>query len=161
MFPPPQLIDLFSQLGADGLLVEYEDMFPYEGELKLLQATAQPAYRCSLGCKHRILFISSLNVFMGLCVLFYQTNHVVGSCNKTVILPVWDKDNTLSAIKMPWFSKFNEFYLFTVCSVCSRKEVLSMQEVAKCKGMEVIPLVQTFGHMEVRQTSHSPAVHYY
>lgn len=69
-----KLIDLFSQLGADGLLVEYEDMFPYEGELKLLQATAQPAY--------------------------------------------------------------------------SRKEVLSMQEVAKCKGMEVIPLVQTFGHME-------------
>ncbi|CAK6974282.1 LOW QUALITY PROTEIN: hexosaminidase D-like [Scomber scombrus] len=69
-----KLIDLFSQLGADGLLVEYEDMFPYEGELKLLQATAQPAY--------------------------------------------------------------------------SREEVLSIQEVAKCKGMEVIPLVQTFGHME-------------
>lgn len=45
--PPPQLIELFSQLGVDGLLVEYEDMFPYEGELKLLQATAQPAYRCS------------------------------------------------------------------------------------------------------------------
>ncbi|KAM7371193.1 hypothetical protein PAMP_010684 [Pampus punctatissimus] len=69
-----KLIDLFSQLGADGLLVEYEDMFPYEGELKLLQATAQPAY--------------------------------------------------------------------------SREEVLFMQEVAKFKGMEVIPLVQTFGHME-------------
>ena len=28
-----------------------------------------------------------------------------------------------------------------------------MQEVAKSRGMEVIPLVQTFGHMEVRQTS--------
>lgn len=44
-----QLIELFSRLGADGLLVEYEDMFPYEGELKLLQATAHPAYRCCLG----------------------------------------------------------------------------------------------------------------
>ncbi|XP_039990452.1 hexosaminidase D isoform X1 [Xiphias gladius] len=69
-----KLIELFSQLGVDGLLVEYEDMFPYDGELKLLQATAQPAY--------------------------------------------------------------------------SREEVLSMQEFARSKGMEVIPLVQTFGHME-------------
>ncbi|TDG98328.1 hypothetical protein EPR50_G00217590 [Perca flavescens] len=69
-----KLIELFSQLGADGLLVEYEDMFPYEGGVKLLQATAQPAY--------------------------------------------------------------------------SREEVLSMKEFAKSKGMEVIPLVQTFGHME-------------
>ncbi|XP_070707641.1 hexosaminidase D [Pempheris klunzingeri] len=69
-----KLIELFSQLGVDGLLVEYEDMFPYEGELKLLQATAQPAY--------------------------------------------------------------------------SREEILSVQELARSKGMEVIPLVQTFGHME-------------
>ncbi|KAM9837506.1 hexosaminidase D [Aulostomus maculatus] len=69
-----KLIQCFSQLGADGLLLEYEDMFPYEGELKLLQATAQPAY--------------------------------------------------------------------------SREEVLSLQSVARSKGMEVIPLVQTFGHME-------------
>lgn len=37
-------------------------------------------------------------------------------------------------------------------SVSSREEVLSMQEFANSKGMEVIPLVQTFGHMEVRQT---------
>ena len=42
---PTQLIDLFARLGADGLLVEYEDMFPYSGELSLLQATAHPAYR--------------------------------------------------------------------------------------------------------------------
>lgn len=69
-----KLIELFSRLGVNGLLVEYEDMFPYEGELKLLQATTPPAY--------------------------------------------------------------------------SRKELLSMQEFAKSKGMEVIPLVQTFGHME-------------
>ncbi|XP_029933415.1 hexosaminidase D [Myripristis murdjan] len=69
-----KLIELFSGLGADGLLVEYEDMFPYEGELKVLQATAHPAY--------------------------------------------------------------------------SREEVLSIQDVAKSRGLEVIPLVQTFGHME-------------
>ncbi|XP_061562605.1 hexosaminidase D isoform X1 [Phycodurus eques] len=69
-----QLIECFSRLGADSLLVEYEDMFPYEGALKLLQATAQPAY--------------------------------------------------------------------------SRDLILSMQKVAQSKGMEVIPLVQTFGHME-------------
>lgn len=69
-----KLIECFSLLGADGLLVEYEDMFPYEGELKLLRATTQPAYR--------------------------------------------------------------------------RDEILSLQKVARSKGMEVIPLVQTFGHME-------------
>lgn len=69
-----KLIGLFSQLGADGLLVEYEDMFPYEGELKLLQATTHPAY--------------------------------------------------------------------------SPEEILSMQDFAKSMGMEIIPLVQTFGHME-------------
>lgn len=50
-----QLIKLFAHLGADGLLVEYEDMFPYEGELKLLQATTHPAYRCSPGKKHNTL----------------------------------------------------------------------------------------------------------
>lgn len=69
-----KLIGVFAELGADGLLVEYEDMFPYEGELKVLQASAHPAY--------------------------------------------------------------------------SREEVLSIQEAAKAKGMEVIPLIQTFGHME-------------
>lgn len=69
-----KLVDLFSRLGADGVLMEYEDMFPYEGELKLLQASSQPAY--------------------------------------------------------------------------SREEVMSIQEFAKTKNMEVIPLVQTFGHME-------------
>lgn len=41
----PQLIHLFANLGASGLLIEYEDMFPYEGELKILQSKAHPAYR--------------------------------------------------------------------------------------------------------------------
>lgn len=40
-----QLIHLFADLGANGLLIEYEDMFPYEGELKVLQASAYPSYR--------------------------------------------------------------------------------------------------------------------
>lgn len=69
-----KLIGVFAELGANGLLVEYEDMFPYEGDLKVLQASTQPAY--------------------------------------------------------------------------SGEEVLSIQEAAKAKGMEVIPLIQTFGHME-------------
>lgn len=69
-----KLIDVFAELGADGLLVEYEDMFPYEGELKVLQASVHPAY--------------------------------------------------------------------------SGEEVLSIQKAATAKGMEVIPLIQTFGHME-------------
>uniref|UniRef100_A0A8C6SEV1 beta-N-acetylhexosaminidase n=1 Tax=Neogobius melanostomus TaxID=47308 RepID=A0A8C6SEV1_9GOBI len=69
-----KLIGVFAELGADGLLVEYEDMFPYEGELKVLQASPHSAY--------------------------------------------------------------------------SREEVLSIQEAAVAAGMEVIPLIQTFGHME-------------
>lgn len=39
--------------------------------------------------------------------------------------------------------------------ILSPEEVLSMQEFAKSKGMEVIPLVQTFGHMEVKLTRRS------
>lgn len=38
----------------------------------------------------------------------------------------------------------------------SPDELLSMQEFAKSKGMEVVPLVQTFGHMEVKLNLHSP-----
>lgn len=38
----------------------------------------------------------------------------------------------------------------THCALCSPEEVLSMQEFAKSMGMEIIPLVQTFGHLEVK-----------
>lgn len=69
-----KLIEVFAELGVNGLLVEYEDMFPYDGELKLLQATTQSAY--------------------------------------------------------------------------SQEEVKSIHKAAKSKGMEVIPLIQTFGHLE-------------
>uniref|UniRef100_A0ABM0MG61 Hexosaminidase D-like n=1 Tax=Saccoglossus kowalevskii TaxID=10224 RepID=A0ABM0MG61_SACKO len=33
-----QMIPLFAKWGANGLLVEYEDMFPYKGELSTLAA---------------------------------------------------------------------------------------------------------------------------
>lgn len=69
-----ELIQLFADLGANGLLIEYEDMFPYEGELKVIQSKAQPPY--------------------------------------------------------------------------SREEIMSIQEAASSRGLEVIPLVQTFGHLE-------------
>lgn len=42
-----QVFPLFRALGADGLLIEYEDMFPYEGHLRLLRAPH--AYRCLPG----------------------------------------------------------------------------------------------------------------
>ncbi|XP_016317201.1 hexosaminidase D-like isoform X1 [Sinocyclocheilus anshuiensis] len=69
-----ELIQLFADLGANGLLIEYEDMFPYEGELKVLQSTTQPPYR--------------------------------------------------------------------------RDEIVSIQDAAYSRGLEIIPLVQTFGHLE-------------
>lgn len=39
----PQVFPLFHALGANGLLLEYEDMFPYDGRLRLLRA--KHAYR--------------------------------------------------------------------------------------------------------------------
>ncbi|XP_043109083.1 hexosaminidase D [Puntigrus tetrazona] len=69
-----ELIKLFADLGANGLLIEYEDMFPYEGELKVLQSTTQPPY--------------------------------------------------------------------------SREEIVSIQDAANSRGLEIVPLVQTFGHLE-------------
>uniref|UniRef100_A0AAR2J8A9 beta-N-acetylhexosaminidase n=1 Tax=Pygocentrus nattereri TaxID=42514 RepID=A0AAR2J8A9_PYGNA len=69
-----ELIHLFADLGATGILVEYEDMFPYEGELKILQSNAHPPY--------------------------------------------------------------------------SREDIISIQEIAHSRGLEIIPLVQTFGHFE-------------
>ncbi|XP_030629779.1 hexosaminidase D [Chanos chanos] len=69
-----KLIELFADLGANGLLVEYEDMFPYEGELEILRAEAHPPY--------------------------------------------------------------------------SREEIVSIQDVAKARELEIVPLVQTFGHLE-------------
>ncbi|XP_048090105.1 hexosaminidase D isoform X1 [Alosa alosa] len=69
-----KLIHLFADLGANGLLIEYEDMFPYEEEVKILQASAHPPY--------------------------------------------------------------------------SREEISSLQNTAKSRNLEVIPLVQTFGHLE-------------
>ncbi|XP_066519224.1 hexosaminidase D [Hoplias malabaricus] len=69
-----KLIHLFADLGANGLLIEYEDMFPYEGELKILQSKAHPPY--------------------------------------------------------------------------SREEIISIQDIAHSRNLEIIPLVQTFGHLE-------------
>lgn len=40
-----QLIHVFADLGANGLLIEYEDMFPYEGDLEIIRASAHPPYR--------------------------------------------------------------------------------------------------------------------
>ncbi|KAM4844341.1 LOW QUALITY PROTEIN: hexosaminidase D [Thomomys bottae] len=34
-----EIFPLFHALGANGLLIEYEDMFPYDGQLRLLRAT--------------------------------------------------------------------------------------------------------------------------
>ncbi|XP_005407253.1 PREDICTED: hexosaminidase D isoform X2 [Chinchilla lanigera] len=67
-----EIFPLFRALGANGLLIEYEDMFPYEGHLRLLRATH--AY--------------------------------------------------------------------------SPSEVTEILRLARCSELEVIPLVQTFGHME-------------
>lgn len=36
--PAPQVFPLLSQLGANGILIEYEDMFPFKGELEILKS---------------------------------------------------------------------------------------------------------------------------
>lgn len=56
-----------------------------------------------------------------------------------------------------YFSKCFIYFLFYL----SPDELLSMQEFAKSKGMEVIPLVQTFGHMEVKRNLRFPLNPYF
>lgn len=47
---PPQIFPLFRALGANGILIEYEDVFPYEGHLRLLRAKHAYRYlRCQAG----------------------------------------------------------------------------------------------------------------
>lgn len=36
--PALQVFPLLSQLGANGILIEYEDMFPFKGELEILKS---------------------------------------------------------------------------------------------------------------------------
>ncbi|KAK2112452.1 hypothetical protein P7K49_012199 [Saguinus oedipus] len=53
----PQIFPLFRALGANGLLIEYEDMFPYEGPLRLLRAK----YAYSPSEIKEILHLAGLN----------------------------------------------------------------------------------------------------
>lgn len=79
---------------------------------------------------------------------FLISFHNKRSSNKIITLPVFDRDILSADVKCFGLSD----HLIFVCCTFSRDEVLSMQEFARSKGMEVIPLVQTFGHMEVRWT---------
>lgn len=52
-----EIFPLFRALGANGLLIEYEDMFPYEGPLRLLRAK----YAYSPSEIKEILHLAGLN----------------------------------------------------------------------------------------------------
>jgi hexosaminidase len=80
--------------GVTGLLVEYEDMFPYSDEIS--EIACSNAYRL-------------------------------------------DKRKALAVIVFEW------------CFLFSYAEVKTLLDVAKQHDMIVIPLIQTFGHFEVRQ----------
>ncbi|XP_051570131.1 hexosaminidase D-like [Myxocyprinus asiaticus] len=63
-----QIFPLFSSLGANGILLEYEDMFPYEGELEILKSSF--AYSPeeieeikSLAKRHQLELIPLVQVF--------------------------------------------------------------------------------------------------
>uniref|UniRef100_A0A8D0FUD4 Hexosaminidase D n=1 Tax=Strix occidentalis caurina TaxID=311401 RepID=A0A8D0FUD4_STROC len=47
-----QVFPLLSQLGANGILIEYEDMFPFKGELEILRSPY--AYRRRRQCPHTL-----------------------------------------------------------------------------------------------------------
>ncbi|KAG8507537.1 Hexosaminidase D [Galemys pyrenaicus] len=91
---------LFHALGANGLLIEYEDMFPYEGHLQMLRA--KHAYRYPpRRCAQRSL-----------------REHCVASTRRPCV-----------ESRAP-------------------SEIGHIRELAAQHGLEVVPLVQTFGHME-------------
>ncbi|CAI9569314.1 unnamed protein product [Staurois parvus] len=52
-----QIFPLFSKLGANGLLIEYEDMFPFTGELEILKSP----YAYSEEDIGRILHLAEIN----------------------------------------------------------------------------------------------------
>ncbi|XP_026078505.1 hexosaminidase D-like [Carassius auratus] len=74
---------LFADLGANGLLIEYEDMFSNEGELKVLQSTAQPPYRlssrtsCSFaGAKLAELIVKLTSLLESTELIHFQNNMI-------------------------------------------------------------------------------------
>lgn len=109
----PQLIQLFADLGAKGILIEYEDTFPYEGELKILQSKSHPAYRCKDYLLYALPKTAVENMSHFMCLMF-----------------VWSHCH---------------------CSTYSCDEIITIQDVAYSRGLEIIPLVQTFGHLEVSE----------
>eukprot|EP00070_Physeter_catodon_P047618 XP_028354512.1 hexosaminidase D isoform X7 [Physeter catodon] len=59
-----EIFPLFRALGANGLLIEYEDMFPYEGHLRLLRAKhayRYPSCQASPSEIKEILHLATLN----------------------------------------------------------------------------------------------------
>uniref|UniRef100_A0A8C5WRD6 Uncharacterized protein n=1 Tax=Laticauda laticaudata TaxID=8630 RepID=A0A8C5WRD6_LATLA len=44
-----QIFPLFSKMGANGVLIEYEDMFPFKGELEILRSPYSQIGQCSRG----------------------------------------------------------------------------------------------------------------
>lgn len=100
--PPPQVLPLLRALGATGLLLEYEDTFPYAGPLEPLRAPHAYRYRPGAGG---------------------------GRGPRCRAGP--GPDVSLSPRR-------------------SAGEVRAVLSQARAQGLEVVPLVQTFGHMEVR-----------
>ena len=90
-----QVMEIAAKLGATGILIEYEDMFPYEGSLKSISAS---------------------NHYSKADVSFTSLNA---------------KENV----------KIKKLFL-------QKRQVKTLLAAAAANHLEVIPLIQTFGHLE-------------
>lgn len=73
-----QLIPIIVQLGGTGLLIEYEDMFPYEGDLKSISATNHYT-RAEV-----IPLFVFLNIFLQNVFICIETGSIALECSRSL-----------------------------------------------------------------------------
>ncbi|EDO35946.1 predicted protein [Nematostella vectensis] len=113
-----ELVPFLRSWGATGFLIEYVDMFPFTGNLQFL--TSQEAYRSVTKTVSITTLVSRFH-----CILISESG----------LVP--------RVINMANASKITQKSLGT-----SREEILQFQSACSSYGLIVIPLVQTFGHLE-------------
>uniref|UniRef100_H0Z7D1 beta-N-acetylhexosaminidase n=1 Tax=Taeniopygia guttata TaxID=59729 RepID=H0Z7D1_TAEGU len=118
-----QVFPLLSQLGANGVLMEYEDMFPFKGELEILRSPY--AYRSML------VPLSKVHTYVG----------QLGPCGQGA-RGGGGRGTAPTLCPLPWHPPLS------LSCPPSEEDIERIQQLAEKHKLEVVPLVQTFGHVE-------------